>query len=31
MPKIVTIDQMRRIEQAADAGGWSYDQMMMRA
>ena len=31
MPKIVTIDQMRRIEQAADAGGWSYDQMMERA
>jgi len=29
--KIVTIDQMRRIERAADAGGWSYDQMMLRA
>jgi NAD(P)H-hydrate epimerase len=31
MPKIVTIDQMRKIEKAADAGGWSYDQMMVRA
>ena len=31
MPKIVTIDQMRRIEQAADVGGWSYDRMMLRA
>ena len=31
MAKIVTVAQMRRIEQAADAGGWSYDQMMLRA
>jgi NAD(P)H-hydrate epimerase len=31
MPKIVTVDQMRRIEQAADTAGWSFDQMMLRA
>lgn len=31
MPKIVTVEHMRRIEGAADAGGWSFDQMMLRA
>jgi NAD(P)H-hydrate epimerase len=31
MAKIVTVDQMRRIERAADAGGWGYDQMMESA
>jgi NAD(P)H-hydrate epimerase len=31
MPKIVTVDQMRRIERAADAAGWTFDQMMLRA
>lgn len=31
MAKIVTVAQMKRIEQAADAGGWSYDNMMLRA
>ena len=31
MAKIVTVAQMKRIEQAADAGGWSYDDMMLRA
>ncbi len=31
MAKIVTVEQMRRIERAADSGGWSYDEMMLRA
>jgi NAD(P)H-hydrate epimerase len=31
MSKIVTVAQMRKIEQAADRGGWSYAQMMERA
>ncbi len=31
MPKIVTIEQMRAIEAAADAAGVSYSQMMERA
>ncbi|MCD4685141.1 MAG: NAD(P)H-hydrate dehydratase [Anaerolineae bacterium] len=31
MPKIVTVDQMRAIEQAADAGGHSYAAMMAHA
>ncbi len=29
--KIVSVEEMRRIEQAADAGGWSYDTMMEHA
>src|SRR3990170_1232689 len=29
--KIVSVAHMRRIEQAANAGGWSYDEMMLRA
>jgi hydroxyethylthiazole kinase-like uncharacterized protein yjeF len=29
--KIVTVDEMRSIEKAADAGGLSYDQMMVNA
>lgn len=31
MPKIVTVEQMRAIEKAADASGLSYDQMMENA
>jgi len=31
MAKIVTVEQMRRIERAADAAGWTYDDMMRRA
>lgn len=31
MAKIVNVDQMRAIEQAADAAGLSYDQMMINA
>ncbi len=31
MAKIVTVAQMKRIEKAADAAGWSYDSMMLRA
>ena len=31
MPKIVSVAHMRRIERAADAAGWSYEQMMLRA
>lgn len=29
--KIVSVEQMRRIERAADAGGWSYSTMMEHA
>ena len=31
MAKIVTVEQMRRIERAADGAGWSYGQMMLHA
>jgi NAD(P)H-hydrate epimerase len=31
MTKIVSVDEMRRIERASDAAGWSYDQMMEAA
>ncbi len=31
MAKIVTVDEMRAIEQAADAAGLTYDQMMIKA
>ncbi len=31
MPKIVTVEQMREIEKAADASGLTYDQMMENA
>jgi NAD(P)H-hydrate repair Nnr-like enzyme with NAD(P)H-hydrate epimerase domain len=31
MLKIVTTEEMRRIETAADAGGLSFDQMMENA
>ena len=29
--KIVSVDQMRRIERAADTSGWSYATMMEHA
>jgi hydroxyethylthiazole kinase-like uncharacterized protein yjeF len=31
VPKIVTVEQMKEIEKAADAGGLTYDQMMENA
>lgn len=31
MSKVVSVDQMRAIERAADASGWTYDDMMRRA
>ena len=31
MPKVVTVDEMRAIEKAADAGGLTYDKMMENA
>ncbi|HET7010096.1 MAG TPA: NAD(P)H-hydrate dehydratase [Anaerolineales bacterium] len=31
MPKILTVEQMKRIETASDAAGWTYAQMMERA
>jgi NAD(P)H-hydrate epimerase len=31
LPKIVTVEQMRRVESASDGAGWTYAQMMERA